>query len=110
MNFLFFITIPLFLFASEKDYQVELCNQLNGVIEYRTIDGSRVDCLTDEYAIEVEFAKKWKEAIGQALFYGIETNRKPSIALIIDENDTKYINRLSTVSEKYEIKVFFINK
>lgn len=39
----------------EKDYQKETCN---GVMEYRLDDGCRVDCLTDEYAIEYDFANK----------------------------------------------------
>lgn len=99
-----------FSFSLEKDYQIPFCTDLNGTIEYRLDDLSRVDCLTDEYAIEVEFAKKWKEAIGQALFYGIKTNRTPAIALIVDGNDTKHINRLNVVSERYGIKVFYIDK
>lgn len=110
MNFKLLLFVPLFLFALEKDYQVPFCNDLNGTIEYRLDDLSRVDCLTDEFAIEVEFAKKWKEAIGQALFYGIKTNRTPAIALIVDNNDTKHINRLNVVSERYGIKVFYIDK
>lgn len=111
MNKLFLLCAILSLsFALEKDYQVPFCNDLGGVLEYRLDDLSRVDCLTDEYAIEVEFAKKWKEAIGQALFYGVKTNRTPAIALIVDGNDTKHINRLNVVAERYGIKVFYVDK
>lgn len=40
-------------------------------------DGTRCDILTDEYAIEVDFANKWAEAIGQALNYAIQFNKMP---------------------------------
>ena len=32
-------------------------------------DGTRCDILTSTHAIEVDFAKKWAEAIGQSLNY-----------------------------------------
>jgi len=98
------------LFALEKDYQIKLCNQLNGTIEYRLPDGSRVDCLTDKYAIEVDYSKKWKEAIGQALFYGIHTGRKPAIAIITNGKDEVNLRRLESVTEKYDIKLFYIKE
>lgn len=110
MKKLLLFLISSLLSASEKDYQIKLCNQLNGIMEYRLKDGSRVDCLTDEYAIEVEFSKKWKEAIGQALYYSIETQRQPAIAVIINEKDDNYLKRLETVTSEYEIKVFYIKK
>lgn len=49
---------------NEKYYQTEMCQELGGEMEYLLFDKTRVDCLTDEYAIEVDFAKKWAEAIG----------------------------------------------
>lgn len=92
----------------EKHYQEQWCSDHGGVMEYVLDDKSRVDCLTDTHAIEVEFAPKWKEAIGQALFFGIKTKRKPGI-LIISENpdtDAKYIKRLRIVSGEYGIDLF----
>ncbi len=41
-----------------------------------------VDCLTDEYAIEVDFSNKWAEAIGQSLMYAAELERLPGIILV----------------------------
>ena len=54
-----------------------------GESEYRTVDGSRVDVLTDDMAWEVEWCKKWKESVGQALFYGVVTGRKPGVVLLL---------------------------
>lgn len=93
----------------EKDYQKFWCNQRGGLIEYKLPDNTRVDCLLPDYAVEVDFASKVYESIGQALYYGIMTYRKPAILIIIeDSNCQKYINRLKIVADKYNIKVFFI--
>jgi len=79
-------------------------------MEYRLHDGSRVDCLTDKYAIEVDFSKKWKEAIGQALYYGVETNKQPAIAIITNGHDDNNLRKLEAVTMKYNIKVFYIKE
>lgn len=42
-------------------------------MEYVLPDRTRVDCLTDEYAIEIEFAENWAESIGQAMYSQIGT-------------------------------------
>ena len=76
----------------EKYYQEVNCA---GAIEYRLADETRVDCLTNEYAIEYDFASKWAEAIGQSLHYARMTNHKAGIALIIEsESDMRFYSRL----------------
>jgi hypothetical protein len=95
----------------EKYYQKTWCDEHGGVVEYVLDDRTRVDCLTDEYAIEFDFAAKWAESIGQALFYGLKTNRKPSVVLIMEhpEKDQRHLNRLRVVAEKYSITVWQIS-
>jgi len=95
---------------NEKYYQTQLCNRLNGVMEYRLKDRTRVDCLTSEYAIEVDWAKKWAESIGQSLYYAQMTNKTPAVGLICGENDTRFLKRLKTVAKKEHIKIFVITK
>ena len=93
----------------EKDYQVVWCERVGGEVEYVLENRTRVDCLTEEYAIEFDFARKWAESIGQALYYALETDRKPGVVLIIeDPKDERYLERLLEVSEEYEIKVWVI--
>ena len=47
--------------------------------------------------MEVEFASKWKNSIGQALWYGLQTNREPGIVLILrDRNDYRYLQMLQS--------------
>lgn len=71
-------------------------------MEYVVSGGSRVDCLTDEYAVEVDFARKWTEAIGQSLYYAHKTDRAPGILLIMEKpDDRKYLGRLFyTIKER----------
>ena len=95
---------------NEAYYQTKLCNKLHGQMEYILKDRTRVDCLTEEYAIEVDFAKKWAESIGQALFYADMTNRKPAISLIIGKKESRFLKRLERVSKKFNIKVYVIKK
>lgn len=93
----------------ERYYQEKWCEG-KGVTEYVLPDRARVDCLTDEYAIEFDFAKKWAESIGQALYYGKVTGRKPAIAIIIldSEKEKRYLNRLYTAIRGLGITVFII--
>jgi len=94
----------------EKYYQTEWCNANGGTMEYKLNDETRVDCLTNDYAVEVEFAKKWAESIGQALYYGEKTGRQPSIVLIIEkQSDMKYYYRILPLCSFYHIKLFRIS-
>lgn len=88
----------------EADYVNAFCN---GQIEYVLPDKTRVDCLTDEYAIEFDWAKKWAEGAGQSLYYAKMTNKKPAVAIIIKSpKDKKYIERIKKIDPN--IKVFII--
>lgn len=86
----------------EKHYVQAYCK---GQTEYRLPDKTRVDCLTEEYAIEFDYGNKWAEGIGQSLYYAKKTGKKPAIALILrSEKDNKYIERINAVDKN--IKVF----
>lgn len=65
-------------------------------MEYKLNDKTRVDCLLPKMAVEFDFANKWHECIGQALYYGQKTNRIPACVLIMEnpEKDAKYLRRL----------------
>ena len=95
----------------EKHYQILLCNELDGKMEYVLQDRTRVDCLTDEYAIEVDFAKKWAESVGQSLYYAHMTGKKPAVGFIMNlKKDKRYLKRLDTLAKLYRIKIFVIEK
>ncbi len=94
----------------EKEYQNNWCKANNGRTEVRLSDKTRIDCLTDTYAIEFDFANKWAESIGQSLYYANCTGKKAGIVIIMEnpQKDNKYLNRLYSVAQKYNIKVWTI--
>ena len=118
IRFVFIMLIPLVFMGcshkakkyNERHYQTQLCNEINGEMEYVLKDKTRVDCLTDEYAIEVDFAKKWAESIGQSLFYAEMTRKEPAVGLIVGSNDSKFLKRLQLIATKFNIKIFIIKK
>ncbi len=107
---IFFLHSPITFAANmhkEKEYQKLWCEQHNGEIEYVLDDKTRIDCLTEDYAIEFDFAYKWAEAVGQALYYALKTNKKPGIVLIIEkEKDKRNLKRLEILTDKYNIKLW----
>jgi hypothetical protein len=68
-----------------------------------------VDCLTKEYAVEVEYAPKWAESIGQSLYYAQSTGRKPGVVVIVrHESDERFLKRLRAVAREQAIKIWTV--
>lgn len=110
---IFLTGMSTFLYSAEKDINTVWCSNAGGDDEFRTKDGTYVDCLTEEFAIEVEYDFKWKEGIGQALHYAESTNRKAAILFIKRAKSRKdYYNEMMRVINKYDlpIKVFVIEE
>ena len=86
----------------EAEYQKAWCDKRGGVTEYQLPDKTRVDCLLPNMAVEFDFANKWAECIGQALYYGRMTNRQAACVLIMErgEKDLKYLRRLRRAAYK----------
>ena len=80
---------------TESDYIRMLGEYMGGELE-ESIPNGRIDILTDQYAIEVEFAAKWKNSIGQALWYALNTQHQPAIILILESQED---NRLAIMLE-----------
>jgi hypothetical protein len=125
MNKPFKITLAIFAFAlvttaanqpthsknlyKESEYQRLWCSEAGGRAEYVLPDRTRVDCLTDEYAVEVDFAKKWAEAIGQALYYAVVTGKRPAVLLIMENpSDARFLKRLRRVAVTTKFKIMTI--
>ena len=110
-----FITICLFLpvivFAKhlypEKHYQNEYAKTLpNAQVEVVAPDGTRCDILTSTHAIEVDFAKKWGEAIGQSLNYALQFNKRAGILLILESSsDYKYFVRVNSIVKHFNLPI-----
>lgn len=90
----------------EKDYQFQWCREQGGAIEVELPDGTRCDCLTATHAIEFDFARKWAEAIGQALYYSDQTGRRPGIVLIMNpRTDQRYWQRLQATIRRFNLPI-----
>jgi len=79
------ITAMLLTAASamtESDYRSALCGSADYAQEVRMPNGTRADCVSETHAIEIDFAQKWAEAIGQSLNYAAETGKPPAVILI----------------------------
>ncbi|HHL33122.1 MAG TPA: hypothetical protein ENJ30_02015 [Desulfobulbaceae bacterium] len=82
----------------EKWYQRQWCEQQGGKTEYVLPDRTRCDCLTATHAIEFDFGPKWAEAIGQSLYYSLQTGKRAGIVLILEQpGDMRYWIRLNSV-------------
>ena len=104
--FLLLALISSTAYSAERDINSAWCSSVGGIDQFRTKDGTYVDCLTDEYAIEAEFDNKWKEGIGQALHYAESTNRKAAILFIKRAKSRKdYYNEMMRVINRYELPI-----
>lgn len=91
----------------ESYYVNQWCTSDFGRKEAILWDMTRVDCLAKDYAVEFDFAKKWAESIGQALYYSKMTGKKPAVALILTSlADYRYVKRIERLDNG--IKIFLI--
>lgn len=104
------LLFPALAFGSlhpERDYQKSWCEAEGGKTEFVLPDRARVDCLTLTHAVEVDFAPKWAEAVGQALYYSIATGKSPGILLIMEgRDDGRFLKRLLAVTDVTGITVW----
>lgn len=89
--FVIFLCLQFLGYSQNEAHYIDiLAAQMNGTQEQK-VENGRVDIVTITHAIEVEWASKWKHSIGQALWYGLQTNKKPGIILIMKTvEDRKY--------------------
>jgi hypothetical protein len=94
---------------SEAWYSELVAVQFKGQKEVRVARG-RADVVTATHAIEVEFASKWKESIGQALWYAFQLNKEAGIVLVMEDEarDAPHAIALGSLIEhqKLPIKVW----
>ena len=93
----------------ERYYQEKHCNSLNGRTEYVITKQRRVDCLTEKYAIEYDFANQIYECLSQARLYWEITGKIPVCALII-ENKKKDKRFLDIAINQDGVQIICIGK
>ncbi len=69
-------------------------------------DGTYCDCVTDDYAVEFDWGKKWAEALGQSLHYARLTGKKGGIVLILlSPKERRFLERLQADIDYYDLPV-----
>jgi len=98
--------------AGEVKWAAHIATKLDMVKppEYTLFDRSRVDLLTKTQAIEVDWAHKWTEAIGQSLHYSIHTDdRQPVVLLLIpDSSDVRKGRRAYTREDRNKEIAYYL--
>lgn len=90
----------------EAHYQKIAAKEYSGQTEVVMPDGTRCDIVTETHAIEVDFADKWAEAIGQSLNYSFQTNKKAGILLILESpKDERHLIRVQSIVEHYKLPI-----
>jgi hypothetical protein len=90
----------------EKWYQKQWCQEQSGETEKVMNDGTRCDCRTETHAVEMDFANKWYEAVGQSLHYSLQTGKRAGIVLILESpNDKKYWERLINIVDQSKLSI-----
>ena len=88
----------------EHFYVDNWCKMEFGRKEAVLWDMTRVDCLTKDYAIEFDFAKKWAESVGQSIYYAELTHKNPAVVLILKNwTDLRYVKRVERLNKNIQI-------
>lgn len=97
----------------EVEISAIIANALNAKTEVILPDRARVDILTHSEAIKVDWAHKWAEGIGQALYYGAITKKTPVVLLLMNTADEeRYLARVRQVISTYsntKLKLWLFN-
>jgi len=86
--------------------QERWCEEHGGQARTVLADQTRIDCLTATHAIKFEAGSDWDRAIGQVLFYGLKTNKKLGILLILEtEEDQNNWQKMNSVIKNFQLPV-----
>jgi len=87
-------------FVASSQTEAQYSDYIQGLIGCQrevSEPSGRVDLMTKEYAFEIERAAKWKDAIEHSIWYGLQTNKKPGIILLLkSESEYKYAQQLNS--------------
>lgn len=90
----------------EAHYQEIAAKKYSGQAEVTMPDGTRCDIVTEAHAIEVDFADKWAEAIGQSLNYSFQLNKKAGILLILEKpDDERHLIRVQSIIKHFKLMI-----
>lgn len=83
----------------ESDYRDALCAGMQTEISLSRF--GRADCMSDTHVIEVEWADKFKEGVGQALTYSTTLPQIPGLILICRRSEALCLNHSLSAQETF---------
>lgn len=83
----------------EADFRDALCAGMQ--TEVRLGSYGRADCVSETHAIEVEWADKFKEGVGQALTYSTSTTLIPGLILICRRSEASCLGHSLAAQETF---------
>ena len=69
----------------ERAIQACACKGMEQEVDTKA--GTRVDCVSEFYAIEVEASQDWAEALGQSLHYAQETGKHAKVLFFCEKDE-----------------------
>jgi hypothetical protein len=104
--------IPLLLLLLTQNQELietkKLAPKHDAKMSVQLEDGTYADLVNDTYAIEIDYPRKWYEAIGQSLHYAEVTGKKPAIILLLRDPEKEWhlLVRCATICAKLDIKLY----
>lgn len=91
----------------QRWYQEKWCREHGGTVDVVLPDKTRSGCVTDTHAVAFEFASDWAKALGHALYYSLQSGKKPGVVLIVEDEkqDLRYWLRLNTTILHFKLPV-----
>lgn len=95
----------------KKQYQEAWCKAFKGKVNVVMKDGGTADCITEEFAAQIDFAPNWKDAVAQSVLNAIQTDKKPAVVLIIEnpERELRYLQQLKKVTGHLDILMWWVS-
>lgn len=96
----------------ESDWHVAFNSRVTKGQTEVVLPTGRVDILTDEYAIEVDKVRNYRDAIKQALQYAAATKKKPGLALYMDgqEDTMQALDGARRICRESDVRFWFVNE
>jgi len=89
----------------EAFYQYDWCDSHNGKIDVTLQNGTQADCITSTHAVEVAFANRWAEGLGQSLHYAMFSGKRAAVLLVLGKDETIFQARLQSTINHYGLPV-----
>lgn len=88
-------------------YKQRWCHKLSGRTDILHHDVV-LECATNDYIFIFEYSYRWKNAIGKALYYSLETGKRSGIVLILEKKREQfYYKQMKNLISYFSLPIDF---